>query len=480
MNARAYALAFVHFVLARIEVQIAQSPGSTPFWMEAGISSETILYVTALVTLASLIAGAVPALRATSGLMEQGLRALGNRMSVRLGATWTALVVAQIALAVAILPSATELTWGFARAGMLEPGFPTSEFSAAQLELGDTTAGGVENASGFGELQAELARRLRREGVSAVTFSSAIAGAEPVFEVDVEETTAALPVREGRFNAYFDVGVNRIGGAFFDAFDLRILVGRRFAAGDFAGDSDAVIVNSTFARKILGEVNPLGRRLRYVDRRSQLERWYEVVGVSTNVPANDERARIYHPLRAGELNPVTLTLRSRSDRSGMGDSLRALATRVDPRLGVAEFAPLDDTYAERRAEDASVARALIIVTTSVLLLSAAGMYALMSFTVNQRRREIGIRVALGAPPARLLASVFRRALGQVSIGALTGLVLASLVGHFLPMDQFGGRDIPGIVAVAAVFMVLVGCLAASSPARRTLRAEPTENLREDG
>lgn len=189
---------------------------------------------------------------------------------------------------------------------------------------------------------------------------------------------------------------------------------------------------------------------------------------------------MYHPLAPGQQNPVTLALRLPLDRAGMADRLRALATRIDARLGVDEYRTLDETYAELRAQDEAAARALLIVTSSVLLLSAAGMYALMSFTVNQRRREIGIRAALGAQPGQLLAGVFRRAFAQVSIGAAAGMVLASIVGRYLPMDRLGVPAIPGLPLAAAVFMVLVGVVAAIGPARRALRADPTEGLREDG
>jgi len=475
------ALAVAHWVLSGIEVSIAQSPGANPFWMQPGISMQTIVYAAGLAVLAALIAGAVPALKATSGLLGEGLRALGNRVSVRLGATWTALVVAQIALAVAILPTAAGVTWGFLRPGMLEPGFPASELATARLELDgaarDAAGGGDAFEREFAGLQRELAQRLRDEGVAAVSFSSAIAGAEPALEIVADE---AVDAQAPRLDAHYDVGVNRIDPAFFEAFNARILAGRGFGAGDFEAESTAVIVNRSFAREIFGDASPLGRRVRYAEPSSGAGRWYEVVGVSTDVPANAGKPVMYHPLAPGQINPVIFALRLPLDRAGMADRLRTLATRVDARLGVDEFRTLDETYAELRAQDQAAARALLIVTSSVLLLSAAGMYALMSFTVNQRRREIGIRTALGAQPAHVLAGVFRRAFGQVSIGAAAGLVLAFLVGRYLPTDRFGVPDIPGLPLAAAAFMMLVGVVAAIGPARRALRTEPTEALREDG
>jgi ABC-type antimicrobial peptide transport system permease subunit len=112
--------------------------------------------------------------------------------------------------------------------------------------------------------------------------------------------------------------------------------------------------------------------------------------------------------------------------------------------------------------------------------SAAGLYALMSFTVNQRTREIGIRSALGAQPRRLLAGIFRRALGQVGAGAAVGILLAVPLNRFLStaIEDMRHASIPGVVPMTAVFMIVVGLLAAAGPARRGLRVDPTEALRD--
>src|SRR5690606_9522005 len=246
----------------------------------------------------------------------------------------------QIALAVAILPSAAEMTWGYLRSGMRDPGFPVSEYSTARLALGDPAArdaadGGGAVGARFAELQRELARRLGDEGVSAVTFSTAIPGAEPTAEIGVEAVAAD---GERRFDAHYEVGVNRIDAAFLDTLGARILIGRRFEAADLRAESDAVIVNQTFAREVFGDANPLGLRIRYVEQPTQLERWHEIVGVSTDVPGNDERPRMYHPLEPGQLASVTMTLRMRADRAGAAERLRELATRIDPRLGIDEYA----------------------------------------------------------------------------------------------------------------------------------------------
>ena len=139
---------------------------------------------------------------------------------------------------------------------------------------------------------------------------------------------------------------------------------------------------------------------------------------------------------------------------------------------------LDAIYRQQQVGNNIGASALVTVTLSVLLLSAAGMYALMSFTVNQRRREIGIRAALGARPRRLILAVFKRSLSQVAVGAAAGSVIAWAIDRYLPIEQAGGANVPGIVPAVVLFMAFVAALAAAGPAARGLRVDPIEELRE--
>jgi ABC-type antimicrobial peptide transport system permease subunit len=119
------------------------------------------------------------------------------------------------------------------------------------------------------------------------------------------------------------------------------------------------------------------------------------------------------------------------------------------------------------------------MTLSVLLLSAAGIYALMSFTVAQRRREIGIRAALGANPRRIVRSIFARALVQLSLGVAAGLMTAGLLESLTDGGLMDGKGAVVVPAVSAL-MMLVGLLACIVPARRSLSIQPTEALRDNG
>jgi ABC-type antimicrobial peptide transport system permease subunit len=169
----------------------------------------------------------------------------------------------------------------------------------------------------------------------------------------------------------------------------------------------------------------------------------------------------------------------RGGPAGLAERLRDVAASVDPTLHVDQVRTLAEIYREHAFADNLVAITIGAVTSSVLLLSAAGLYALLAFTVAQRRREIGIRSALGAQPGQLVADMFRRAFWQIGAGAAVGMLVAYLVGRYLPIEQLGGLTIPGVLPAAAAFMLIVGALAALGPARRGLRIDPTEALRSE-
>ena len=272
----------VALVLLRLFLWLEPFRGpNDPFWMDYGdVSFATVLFAAALAVLAATIAGVVPALQATGRLVQSGLRALGSRTGMQLGRTWTALVVAQVAFAVAVLPSVVEFAWGTLRPGILGPGFAAEEFLTAQLAMDKETppsaaaeAAQPSLADRFGDRQAELVRRLEAEpGVSAVTLSATVPGREPwaPIEVDwVDKTPAPASVASDR-SSYVMARFNRVDDVFFDVFDVPLLTGRRFDRGDLEPAPSAVIVNRTFAQYIAGNENPLGHRVRYlsnVDRR---------------------------------------------------------------------------------------------------------------------------------------------------------------------------------------------------------------------
>jgi ABC-type lipoprotein release transport system permease subunit len=159
---------------------------------------------------------------------------------------------------------------------------------------------------------------------------------------------------------------------------------------------------------------------------------------------------------------------------GFVDRFRTLAAEVDPALQVRRAGPLAQFYGEVRSLWRYVAWGIGVLTASVLLLSAAGIYALMSFTVAQRTREIGIRAALGAHPRRILLNVFSRVTGQLGIGVAVGSLVSGVV--FAAMG-LSAADVTVLLVTVAGIMLIVGLLAAFGPARRGLKIDASEALR---
>ncbi len=475
------ALAILHIVSIVMADRLQSIPGGPPFWMTFGVSYRTLLFVVGLAVAGAAVSGLVPALQATGRLAQLGGGALGGRTSLRLGATWTTLVVAQVAFSVGVLPLAAELGWGMLRTGVIGPGFAAEEYATARVAREDDRRPDL-----FGDRQRELTRRLLVEpGIAGVAAALRPPGEEPWVFVDIEGLEAPTEVLNGRLPGFL-ARFNQVDSAFFDMYQVPGLAGRGFEKGDLSAPADVAIVNRNFADTIAPGGNALGRRFRYVraagDEEAQgpeADRWYEVIGVVDNLPVTTDARVAYHLAAPGQFHPAHLQLRLRGGSAGLAERLREVAASVDPALHVDEIRTLAEIYREHRFGDNVATLAIGAVTASVLLLSAAGLYALMAFTVAQRRREIGIRSALGAPPGQLMAAVFRRAFWQIGAGAAVGIVAAYLVGRLLPIEQIGGLPIPGILPGAAAFMLLVGVLASLGPARRGLRIDPTEALRSE-
>ena len=482
--AGAMALALARPILIQIGEIIRRFPelgGSLPFWVNFDFSWRAALFVGGLSVLAALIAGLLPALQVTGRVLPIALRSLGGRMAIPLGATWTVLIVAQVGLALALLPSTIELAWGHLRPAVLGPGFAAEEFLTARLVVDPQSVPTAEAdlpafASRIQGLQAGVLRQIEAAlGASTVTFATALPGAEALTFVEMEEGAAGGP----RVRRY--VRANQVDRAFFEVFDVSASSGRTFDVRDF-GVAATAIVDQTFVRQVIGDGNAIGRRVRPVPAPgSEAGPWYEIVGIVSDRPANTSQGRMYVPaLRGarGPASPIHLALRAGPDPATVSRRLQEIGTNLDPALRLDNVRRLDEVLGETQMSRNLTSYALAIVTLSVLVLSAAGLYALMSFTVTLRRREIGIRTALGARPGRLLASIFARALWQVAAGVAVGVTAALVLHRRLNIEVEGGWHIPGILPAAAIFILTIGLLSAAGPARRAVRIDPTEALRD--
>ena len=235
---------------------------------------------------------------------------------------------------------------------------------------------------------------------------------------------------------------------------------------------------------MLGGRNPIGRHLRDrygarnpVSGDAEPGPWHEIVGVVPDLgmsKATDPKvAGFYRPL-AADVAPLHVAVHVRGgDAAAFAPRLRAVAAAVDPTLRVDAVARMD-TLSDPNIEFTMFwVRLLAVVSAVAMLLALAGIYAVMSFTVARRTREIGVRIALGASPRRLVVSVFARPLAQVALGVAAGAVLTALVG-----DSATPAALAGALGYA-VLMFGVCLLACIVPTRRALRVEPTVAMRVD-
>jgi putative ABC transport system permease protein len=459
--------------------------GDVPFWMHAGVSFGTVVYTLALALLAAVIVGVFPALRATGAKLRGAMGSLGSGAKAQLGATWTVLIVAQVAITVAFLPPALLKGWEVIQEASRPPSFTAGEYLATQFVV-ESDAQPAAIGSESDAAAADSARAIMRRFIARLAIEPGVAGASITTGAPWEGIGAALEA-DGRVTEAKRAVILNVDTSFFSLFGVRMLAGRSFTASDvpLRYADRPVIVSRSFVTEILGGGQAIGRRVRYRSLSKDPQPWLTIAGVVEDLPpairnaseSTKRGARMYQLAMPGDLRDALLTIRlSGQTPETFMPALRRIATSVDPMLQLSHMSTLDAMYRDYTKGGAQLALVAALVTAVVILLSGAGIHALMSFAVNQRRREIGIRAALGAPPSRILRSVLIRATRQLALGLGIGLVVTVAINR-----ASGGATMSGtglvLVPVTVALMLVVGLLAATGPARRGLRVQPTEALR---
>ena len=441
-----------------------------PFWFDSSLSAPTVIYVCALAVLGAIIIGTLPGLRATRRDLRE-LIGQPRASETKFGLIATGVIVVQVALCVAFIPVAI-MNGQDLLPKRGETDFPAETYLSGrltrQLDPAAMSATPQPDAHRTADLFDEVYRRLTAQpGVLAVTRADRMPGFNhPARAVQLDEE--ASEIRNARAIA--------IAPNFFDVMDARIVSGRAFSEGDDTSAVRVAIVDEKWAQKAFGGRNPIGRRLRYGDATGERPGpWYEVVGVVAGMEraiGPGTQVALFHPLGREVGGSVQIYVRTAGHASAFVARLQNLAAVVDPGLGFAALEPLADTWRPVLRSDAFFASALAVISAVFVLFALIGTYALMSFTVAQRTREIGIRAALGANPRRIILAIFSRGLMQIGSGIVIGATLVSLAAARSP----GGFR---IVVGVALGMIVVGLLGCALPAARALRIQPTEALRSE-
>lgn len=499
VGATGIGLLLADFIATRF--QRALPVGAPPFWLDFGVKPRTVVFALSVAALCAVVAGVLPALRATGRGVGASLQGVAAGSGMRFGRASTLLIVAEVALAVGFLTVAGTLTYALVANGPDVSDIDPNEYLMVELTLPRTDRGATESRLDSLYRRAFGAPAVPdfRERVTAVVtgLSDRLATAPEVRGVamgsrlpEMEHQARQVEIEGEDRGEGFEghrVRLATVGIDFFDGLGAEVLAGRGFDTEDVAGppgqDRAAVIVNTAFVEHVLGGGNPIGRRVRYVvPPNREPGPWYEIVGVVGHLgmhaltPARDEG--MYHPAAPGELYPVWMAIRLGEDPLAFLPRLRRIASEVDPEAMIRSPRVLSDAPNIDKTINLYGYLLLVFLCGITLLLSGAGLYALMSFTVSQRTREIGIRTALGARPERILIAIARRTLLQLVVGVTSGVAVGLGLLYSLREANIPGPSPTGTLVACSTFMLLVGMVACLAPTLRALRIQPVEALRE--
>ena len=474
----------VRFAWARARQITGDDP---PFWVDLTLEPATVAYALLLALVAAALIGLLPALKATRASVRAGLQGItGTGGTMTFGGIWSFIAGAQVACTLLFLPAAVGVFSNFLSNQATWAAFPTDRYLTFRLSIDNDALAGEQGLPDDAQIGARrrrayeaLARRLREEpGVTHVTLADRLPPMQPQW-VPLEMQQDGAPAVRLRGNYEGGFAMAAVGAGYHDAFGAKIVAGRGLQAADAGASNRPVVVNQAFMR-VVGR-NPVGARVRSAPRAGEPEPgpWQEIVGVVTELwmaPAGgDEATFIYRAASAAEVDPVVVAVRVVGDPAPLALRVAALGRLVDASLQLRDIVTLDEIVAAQQTSTVIGGVAFAGIVLVAVIFSAASLYALMAVAVQRRTREIGIRVALGANPRRVLRAVFTHAARQLASGIIAGNSIVLLIAWRRDALE---PDLLVASVIMSVIMAAVGVLACAAPARRALRIQPTEALRQ--
>ena len=482
--------------LGLVRIIVALGPATMPGLREVQVDVRAALVTMAASMTAALLAGALPALSVVRAR-------LAGWLADRSGgaASWRAqqvLAVGQIGLAVALLVTAALLVESFRELRKVDPGFQPARVTTAKITMPATRY--PDAASRVRALDTLLAGVRGLSGVEAAAIIDAVPLADNRQGTSFERLDGPPPDPAASTNA----NVAWISEGYFEAMGIPLLTGRTLTERDRTPAQPVVIINRRLARQAFGDDDPIGRRVR-LGNATQLQ--FEVVGV-----VGDERhfgidteatPSFFVPYRqvaaprdvaivvrssatgseppsdlASFFGPLASSVSAALGRDRTASALREIVRRLDAEMPIFQVRTLEQVVEASVAAPRSMAWLLSTFAVSALLLASIGVFGVMSHAVSQRTREIGVRMAIGASPYRVLGRILGEGLFQVALGALVGAALSLLTARLLSGMLFGASAaaaMPYAIVLALLGAVsLVACLV---PARRAMRIDPAVALR---
>jgi len=425
----------------------------------------------------ALLFGLLPALAASAFQPADALRE-GGRMAGagrRTGRLRDGLVVAQIALAIVLLTGAGLLLRSFDHLLRVDPGVDVERILAGRVTLPGARYTPPARAQFYERLIDALAAAPGVEAAAATSYLPAGGRGFRLGRVFLLEGQPEPPA-----STDYAASWNVVTPEYFHAVGIPVMRGRTFTRTNAADSPPVMVINQTMARRVFGDADPIGRKMRSWRDENLLR---EIVGVVADVRynglADDERSLVYVPHRQNAWGSMTVAVRASGNPAPLTEILRREVARLDPDVAVARIAPLSAMAAESIATQRFAALLLALFAAAAALLAGIGVYGVMSYVVAQRTHELGVRLALGARPPALFALVVGRGLLLAGIGAGIGLAGAVALGPLLRGLLFGVNPTdPATLVGVSLVLAAVAVLACAIPGRRASRIEPLEALRQ--
>jgi predicted permease len=449
----------------RLPVEVPVQFDVTPDW-------RVFVFALGVSLVAGILFGLAPARDAARTDPNAALKGLdATPRARRRWALRDVLVAVQVMLCVVLLASSLLALRGL-QAALAKPiGMRPSGLTVAGFDVG---LAGYDEARGqdFERRAIEAVRQL--PGVDAAAYSDTLP-----LNIDQSNTTVipddqpALALTAMQSAARF-----RVSPDFFRTLGVAVREGREIASSDVAGGQHVAVINETFARKILRSDHPIGRRFRY----GWSGAWFEVVGVVEDgkYVSLDEspRSAVFEAVEQHYSSTITMIVRSSRPTADIVTDLRTTLGRLDPGLPLYETQSLDEMLGLVLLPSRLASIALGGFGVLALLLAMTGLHGVVTNAVAKRRREIGIRVAIGAQPAQVVRLVMLRTLVLLGLGAMVGAAVVFATGRVLSSVVYDAspRD-PIVLAGVGLSLVVVGAVSCWGPVRRALSVNPTDALR---
>ena len=463
---------------------VASMPAGMPRADEISMSGSVLTFALIVSIGTGLLFGLVPALRATraangsgshSSVAGPGRRATAGGSHLRVSGV---LVAGEVALAVMLVTASMLLVRSFAALRAIAPGFETTHILAARISL--PGARFTADAGVLQFYQNVLSRTQALPGVRTAALVDRLPLAEPVWGIaarvqgQFEDATQALPTVDH---------LQIVTPAYFATMGIHTVRGRTFDDGDRGDGQWVTVVSQSVARRFWPRGDAIGQRIGY----PYSSPWMTIVGIVPDTKQDSLRdttnATMYVPWTqasrrfAGEL---WLVARTSGDPAPTGAAVRRLVHEIDRGVSVSDVRTMDGVIADSVTKSRFTMLLVAAFAILALALGAIGIYGVMSYLVGERRREMGIRIALGASRANVMQLVLRRAAWLAGVGAAIGVAGALFVTRSLSQWLYGvsSTDPLTFVAVPILFLA-VSAIASSAPALRATRADPANTLREE-